>query len=140
MKIPFLFFLFLFVSACHSQTSTRTSQNVDLPPSSFKQAVYFDVGDDAIKNQDVIHHNAAWMKGHPEKVVVLEGHCDERGDREYNLNLGDRRARAVMKALMEEGVPENQLVIISYGKDRPVVKARSENGWAENRRVNFVLR
>lgn len=136
----FLFFLFTFIVGCHSEAPPQTSQSAAPSPSTFKLAVYFDVGDDAIKNQDVIRHNAAWLKGHPEKVIVLEGHCDERGDREYNLNLGDRRARAVMKALMEEGVPENQLVIISYGKDRPVVKARSENGWAENRRVNFVLR
>lgn len=140
MKTILLFFLFIFIVGCHSQSSTQTSQSAAPPPFTLKTAVYFDVGRDEIKNQEVIRHNAAWLKGHPEKVIVLEGHCDERGSREYNLNLGDRRARAVMKALMEQGVPENQLVIISYGKDRPLIRAHHEEGWAENRRVNFVLR
>jgi peptidoglycan-associated lipoprotein len=71
--------------------------------------------------------------------VIVEGHCDERGTREYNLALGDRRAVAVKKYLVGLGVPSKNLTTISYGKERPINPAHNEEAWAENRRavVNF---
>lgn len=139
-KIVFLLFTVVCLSACHSQSSTKTSQNISAGPTQLYSTLYFDAGSAEIKDESTIHNNARWLKANPDKVIVLEGHCDERGDRDYNLSLGDRRARVVMKALMELNVPENQLIIVSYGKDRPIIKSHSEKGWAQNRRVEFVLR
>lgn len=128
------------LTACHSQQSAKTSG--DALPANYKleKNVLFNVGSAEIIDESVIEHNARWLKANLDKVVVLEGHCDERGSRDFNIELGDRRARSVMKALMQRGVPENQLIIVSHGKDRPLVTARSENGWAQNRRVEFVVR
>ncbi len=102
--------------------------------------VYFDAGRDQVKDSQIIIDNASWLKKNTDKVVVIEGHCDERGDSDYNMRLGDRRARSVMKALLDEGVSENQLILMSYGKSKPVVTKNNSNGWAENRRVSLVVR
>lgn len=104
------------------------------------ESVYFDSDSVDILNDNVIGKNAAWLKGHKSRVVILEGHCDERGDRDYNYSLGDRRARTVLKELIDEGVPSDQLIVMSRGKDRPAVPAGGQSGWAKNRRVEFVVR
>jgi peptidoglycan-associated lipoprotein len=67
----------------------------------------------------------------------LEGHTDERGSREYNIALGERRAQAVRRALMLQGVADNQLVTVSYGEERPAVEGADESAYAKNRRVEF---
>lgn len=122
------------VQARTTQKKNQKASITELSP------VYFDAGSAEIKNLDTVVQNAQWLKSNTHKVIVLEGHCDERGDREFNMRLGDRRARAVMKALLDEGVKENQLILMSHGKDRPVVKASNASGWSENRRVSFVVR
>lgn len=108
--------------------------------SSLDSSLYFNVNEDQILDTKILQRNTRWIKSNPDKVIILEGHCDERGSREFNLELGDRRARSVMRALLEKGVSEDQLIVVSYGKDRPLITKRSEEGWAKNRRVDFVIR
>ena len=138
-----LFLSLFFLAACHPQTGAKTSQSATVPvkataPTASLSPVFFNVDQDSIKDEKVIDQNARWLNANRDKVVVLEGHCDERGDRQYNIWLGDRRARNVMQALMSRGVSENQLIIVSYGKDRPLV--RGPGAMDQNRRVEFVAR
>lgn len=82
---------------------------------------------------------AAWLKKYPRKSVTVEGHADERGTREYNLALGERRANAVKNYLAAAGVPKASLHVISYGKERPQVLGANEAAWAQNRRGVTVV-
>ena len=84
--------------------------------------------------RSVLDKQVAWMKANPSVTVVVEGHCDERGTREYNLGLGQRRADAVKKYLVALGVSENRIATISYGKERPVAMGSNDEAWAQNRR------
>src|SRR3546814_1154726 len=78
---------------------------------------------------------AAWLKKYPNWKVVIEGHADERGTREYNLALGERRANAVKTYLVNQGIPANRVTTISHGKERPVALGSNEAAWAQNRRA-----
>jgi peptidoglycan-associated lipoprotein len=82
---------------------------------------------------------AAWMSNFPAVTITIEGHADERGTREYNLALGERRANAVYDYLLALGVQSNRLRTISYGKERPAVLGSNEEAWAQNRRGVFVV-
>ncbi|MEX6723193.1 peptidoglycan-associated lipoprotein Pal [Parapedomonas caeni] len=82
---------------------------------------------------------AAWLKQYPALKVAIEGHCDERGTREYNLALGDRRANAVRSYLIAQGVDGGRISTISYGKERPEVLGSDEESWSKNRRGVTVL-
>ena len=84
--------------------------------------------------QAILQKQAAWLKAYPQATVVVEGHCDERGTREYNLALGERRANAVRDYLVALGIPAARLSTISYGKERPVVLGANEAAFAQNRR------
>ncbi len=77
---------------------------------------------------------ADWLKRNANVTVTVEGHCDERGTREYNLALGERRATAVKNVLVALGIPANRVSTISYGKERPAVVGSTEAAWAQNRR------
>lgn len=138
--IPLILIIIAFSSACHSQSSAKTSYKAAPELTSLTPIIYFELNKADVTDESIIEKNARWMLTNRDKVVILEGHCDERGDAEFNFELGDRRARAVMEALMAKGVSENQLIIISYGKRRPAVKTYGEQGWAQNRRVEFVVR
>jgi peptidoglycan-associated lipoprotein len=83
--------------------------------------------------------NARWLKANPERSVLIEGHCDERGTSEYNLALGDRRATATRSYLVAQGVKESRITTISYGKERPRCAEPAESCWSENRRAHLVL-
>ena len=72
--------------------------------------------------------------------MLIEGHCDERGTNEYNLALGERRARATMNYLLAQGLPATRITIISYGKERPVCTEHAESCWARNRRAHFLVK
>ncbi len=87
--------------------------------------------------REVLQQAAELMKQHPSIKVRLEGHCDARGTQEYNLALGERRARAAYEYLVRLGVPAEQLEIISFGKERPAVQGTGEEVWAKNRRDEF---
>lgn len=141
LKYFLVFLMFVFVAVgCHSQQSAKTSYHAGTRSHDLLPRIFFEVNDVGIKDMAVIRHNAAWLKKNRDKVVILEGHCDERGDHEFNLHLGDRRARSVMKALLDQGIHENQLILVSYGKKNPLVTEANQHGWAKNRRVEFVIR
>ena len=76
--------------------------------------------------------------GFPERAIVVEGHCDERGSAEYNLGLGDRRATSAKEFLVQLGVPADKLKTISYGKERPQCTEANESCWQRNRRAHFA--
>jgi len=78
------------------------------------------------------------LANYPNQKLVIEGHCDERGSEEYNLALGDRRARAAQEFFVSMGIPESQLNLISYGKDHPVCTDKSEDCWQKNRRAHVT--
>ena len=82
---------------------------------------------------------AAWMQTFPSAVMTVQGHADERGTREYNLALGERRANSAASYLVALGVDPNRLQTISYGKERPAVLGSNESAWAQNRRAVFVV-
>lgn len=82
--------------------------------------------------------NADWIKKNPKSNIQIEGHTDERGSVEYNLALGDRRAKSVRKYLIDSGVEAKRLKVISYGKEKPVASGDSEEAYSKNRRANFV--
>jgi peptidoglycan-associated lipoprotein len=80
-----------------------------------------------------------WLKKYPQVTAVIEGHCDERGTREYNLALGERRANAAKSYLVAKGIDAKRLQTISYGKERPAVVGSNEAAWAQNRRAVLVV-
>ncbi|HEX4995409.1 MAG TPA: peptidoglycan-associated lipoprotein Pal [Methylomirabilota bacterium] len=115
-------------------------------PSEFRETenlkdVFFDFDKYDIRAGDakVLDTNAAWLKTN-NSLVLIEGHCDERGTNEYNLALGERRAKATMNYLVGQGVQANRITIISYGKERPTCTEHSEACWAKNRRSHFLVK
>jgi len=84
--------------------------------------------------------DATWLKANPRNLVLIEGHCDERGTNEYNLALGERRAKSTMNYLVAQGVQASRITIISYGKERPVCTEHNEGCWAKNRRAHFLTK
>lgn len=103
--------------------------------------VFFDFDSSALRPdaRDTVEGLAAWMNNRPSTTIIIEGHADERGTREYNLALGDRRANAVYDYLLALGIPSGRLSTISYGKERPAVLGSNEAAWAQNRRAVFVV-
>ena len=91
------------------------------------------------KARDTVAKVATWMRSHPDVTLTLEGHADERGTREYNLALGERRANGVRRHLEALGVEDGRLSVISYGDDKPAASGSSESAWAQNRRAVFVV-
>jgi len=94
----------------------------------------FDKYDLSPEAQATLERQAAWLRQYPSVTVSVEGHCDERGTREYNLALGERRANSVKNYLVALGVDPNRIQTISYGKERPAVPGSDEAAWAQNRR------
>lgn len=86
------------------------------------------------EGQDIVKGWAQWMRQFPDLAVRIEGHSDERGTREYNLALGDRRASAVRELLVALGINPARIAVVSYGKERPVVAGHDQESWAQNRR------
>ena len=103
--------------------------------------VFFDFDKYDIRPTDakMLDTNAAWLKSN-DNLVLIEGHCDERGTNEYNLALGERRAKAAMNYLVAQGVQASRITIISYGKERPTCTEHSESCWAQNRRAHFLVK
>jgi peptidoglycan-associated lipoprotein len=99
----------------------------------------FDRYDLTAEAQAELQKQATWLKSYPQYRFVIEGHCDERGTREYNLALGERRATAVKNYLVALGIDQNRMQTISYGKERPAVLGDNEEAWAQNRRGVVVL-
>lgn len=103
--------------------------------------IYFgtDQSDISVDAQATLRAQAKWLIANPNVRASVEGHADERGTREYNQALGERRAQAAKLFLMAQGVPENRLLTISWGKERPVANGSDESAWAQNRRAVTVV-
>jgi peptidoglycan-associated lipoprotein len=103
--------------------------------------VHFALNQYNIEDSDrgTLSKQAAWLARYPSVRLTIEGHCDERGTREYNLALGARRANAVKEFLVAQGVPADRLETVSYGKERPVCTESGEDCWSQNRRGVSVI-
>jgi len=96
----------------------------------------YSIRDDA---KPVLENNAAWLKKFRTAKILIEGHCDERGTEEYNLVLGEKRAKSTMDYLVALGIPADRMKIISYGKSQPLDMGKDEAAWANNRRAQFLV-
>jgi peptidoglycan-associated lipoprotein len=107
-----------------------------------KRSVYyeFDGYDVKAEYRPLVEAHAKYLKQNPSARITIEGNCDERGSREYNVALGQRRAESVMKMMTLLGVREGQIESVSFGKEKPRVAGTSEAAWAENRRSDFAYK
>lgn len=104
-----------------------------------QRVVYFDLDSDRVRSDftAVVNCHAKYLRDVPGSTLTLEGHADERGSREYNLGLGERRAGNVQSVLTSQGVNRSQLTLTSYGEERPTCDASTESCWSQNRRVEL---
>ena len=102
--------------------------------------VYFDYDSFVVRAEarPVIESHARFLQANKQRKANIEGHTDERGTREYNIGLGERRAQAVRRALALQGVPESRLATVSYGEERPAMGGEGDEAFAKNRRVELV--
>ena len=146
-KNVFLVFLLSFVlSACATQTKKVDSQiqgdvytgtdTVEYLASGVPDRVFFATNESVLTtaSRDTLRKQAGWLRKNSDITVVLEGHADERGTREYNLALGERRANAAKDYLMTYGISSDRISVISYGKERPVDSGSNPLAWSKNRR------
>jgi peptidoglycan-associated lipoprotein len=105
------------------------------------EGIYFDFDKSEIKPEAkaILEKKAAWLRANPSYKVKIEGNCDERGTNEYNLALGDRRAKAAQKFLNALGISMDRMSTISYGEEKPGCKEKNEKCWSKNRRDDFKL-
>ncbi len=132
-----------------TSTTTAPTTTISGPTPGSQEDLVVNVGDRIFFDYDksdlspearaTVEALAAWMSSYPASTIGIEGHCDERGTREYNLALGERRASSVHDYLVALGVAPNRLSTISYGKERPAVLGSNEESWAQNRRGVFVV-
>jgi peptidoglycan-associated lipoprotein len=131
-----------------SAPATATSPSPARPsPSEFAAVpqlhdVHFDFDKYDIRPGDatILDANAMWLRTNPGQLILIEGHCDDRGTNEYNLVLGERRARATLNYLVSHGVQASRVTIISYGEDRPLCTDHHESCWSKNRRAHFLVK
>jgi peptidoglycan-associated lipoprotein len=125
-----------------SVASVDLTRNNSAANSNLPRVVYFDFDSYVVKDdyRPVIDANARLLGAERSRHLTVEGHTDERGGREYNLALGQKRAEAVVKSLQLLGANESQLEAVSFGQDRPAVEGNDESAWAKNRRAELVLR
>ncbi|TDJ22899.1 MAG: peptidoglycan-associated lipoprotein Pal [Gammaproteobacteria bacterium] len=122
----------------HDYTDSR---NLDNPESMLsKRIIYFDFDKSTVlpEFRGIVSAHAAYAASHSSARVTLEGHADERGTREYNLGLGERRGNAVMALMSAQGAMGSQMVVGSYGEERPTCRVSDEYCWSQNRRVEIV--
>jgi len=117
------------------------SRNFDNPESLLsKRVIYFDFDKSTVRPEfrGIVSAHAAYLGGHSSARVTMEGHADERGTREYNLGLGERRGNAVSGLMSAQGGRGSQLTVVSYGEERPTCRVSDEDCWSLNRRVEIV--
>ena len=122
------------------QVFTTTDNTLDLEDPLGTRVIYFEFDSNALtpEAQRIVEAHAEYLAGNPGMAVVLEGHADERGTREYNLALGERRANAVADLFQMMGVMSDAVRSISYGEERPVAMEHDESAWSLNRRVEIL--
>jgi len=125
-----------------AQVNTGSATGNEQGPMGVQRLVYFDFDSNTIKPeyQSLIDGHAKFLRANPGRHIFLEGHTDERGGREYNLALGQRRAEAVKQALKLLGVQDSQMEAVSFGKEKPANPGHDESAWGQNRRVEIVYR
>jgi len=139
--------LSLVLSACATQKAVKIdskiqgdvytgTDSVKYLADGVKDRIFFATNESVLTtaSRDTLRKQAAWLRKNSDITVVLEGHCDERGTREYNLALGERRANAAKDYLMTYGIASDRISVISYGKERPVDSGSSPLAWSKNRR------
>ena len=126
----------------HANNLNESGVNVVGGPQSADKdrIIYFSFDSSAIdsRSEAVIREHAKYLRAHPQTKVVLEGHTDERGTREYNIGLGERRAYSVKERFVAEGISPQQMRVMSYGEERPAAFGSSEEDYAKNRRAVIV--
>ena len=145
-RILLIAFAGIALTACAAQQKSGTGQmqgdvytgsaTVEYLATGVKDRVFFATNKSTLTtaSRDTLRKQAAWMRKKKDITVTIEGHADERGTREYNLALGERRANAVKDYLMTYGISSSRLSVISYGKERPVNSGSSPLAWSQNRR------
>ena len=147
-NIFLVMFLSFVLSACATQTSTKKidsqiqgdvytgTDTVEYLADGVPDRVFFATNESVLTtaSRETLRKQAAWLRKNSEITVVLEGHADERGTREYNLALGERRANAAKDYLMTYGISSSRISVISYGKERPVDAGSNPLAWSKNRR------
>ena len=147
-NIFLVMFLSFVLSACATQTSTKKidsqiqgdvytgTDTVEYLADGVPDRVFFATNESVLTtaSRDTLRKQAAWLRKNSDITVVLEGHADERGTREYNLALGERRANAAKDYLMTYGISSDRITVLSYGKERPVDSGSNPLAWSKNRR------
>ena len=137
------------VSSSEEGTITETGpESASITPGS-QEDLIVNVGDRVFFNydssdldsdaQELLQDQVAWLKQYSDVSVIVEGHCDERGTREYNLALGEKRAQSVKNYLISLGISSDRISTISYGKERPAVVGSNDGAWAQNRRSVTIV-
>ncbi|MEP2724583.1 peptidoglycan-associated lipoprotein Pal [Roseibium sp.] len=124
--------------AARPTTSTAPGSQADfVQRMSGRDVIFFDTDRFNIDSADItaLQTQADWLRQYPDKRAVIQGHADERGTREYNLALGERRANAAKNYLTSLGIEASRLSVVSFGKERPAAVGSDENSWAQNRRA-----
>lgn len=106
------------------------------------QGIHFDFDKSAVRPGDakILDASSAYLKANPEQLVLIEGNCDERGTLEYNLALGERRAKAAQSYLVAQGIAASRITLVSYGEERPVCTEKTEACWSQNRNDQFLTK
>lgn len=158
--LPLLFSLSLALVGCGSKDKSNAAADEALVDSMNSGAMGFDINSSSDmggagglrtvyfaynsatlsgETTSTLNANADVLKQNPAVEVQIEGHCDERGSIQYNLALGEKRAKAVRDYLVSMGVESRRITIISYGKEKPIAQSHEESSWSQNRRGNFVI-
>lgn len=163
VKIVFLAAVLIALASCAKKQDVKPAQTPEPPPVTETQpadtgpaaftpadldsdsclrqrVVYFDLDQSTIKSQfqEAIACHAKYLNDRPDAQMTLDGNADERGSREYNLGLGERRGNAVENAMESAGASASQMTVVSHGEEQPVCREHNENCWQKNRRVEIV--
>lgn len=140
--------MFLIAACSNNETQTASAATTTVTPGSagdFRQNVgdriFYDTDSSTVREdgRQTLNRQAEWLKKYSNYQITIEGHCDERGTREYNLALGERRANAARQYLIAQGIPASRIKTVSYGKERPDPVGSDEAAWARNRRAVTAL-
>ncbi len=129
-------------------SSAETTESASIEPGSQEDLivnvgdrVFFDYDSSELDTdaQELLQDQVAWLKQYSDVSIIVEGHCDERGTREYNLALGEKRAQSVKNYIINLGISADRVSTISYGKERPAVVGSNDGAWAQNRRSVTIV-